>query len=879
MRATRVSTPRRRQTVVRLAILGGIMLVMIALVGLRPARADTSVKFLSEKFEGTLVAGENEYTTKKAVAVTVQNTGDAETQITFCALPKGDSECTGEEISVRIVADDLEVDSIELKKRQIRILDLTMTVTVKAQSADAQTEEQPTEQTGLLILRADGEDAAAIPYTLKPEVPDDSVFDKLTTTQIIWGGGVIALIAVIVAVWPIVIGKDGIPLGALFTLRMGVAEWKLDDSWAANLSIAIAIIGGIAAVLPDSLKTFKATFNSLIFLFGVLTAIAAFAYNASTQPGPEKEEGKDTYKKQGWTGVFLVTSLLIVWSLLGQLGLQAMAVERLRDAGKDIPGLFLVIFEWGLVISVVYAAIFTAVKLRKTILDQKVEEHKKAYKQRSAYKGKVKAIKKYAAEWQEKMESKQQLTQNDKSTIRDRFAEIVPKPQTGSDDNYRHFSALFNDNLPFLLDRVANSKEAATNLFKSIAEDAQEAWELLNQTLPVEDVVAAFYSSLWVPADLRRKWYAETSDKLIRHVNVACAQTRSDVEPDRVLGPNEELFTNVTATLDELNKAFGLIGDKDPYYANVKWLFEKAKAKWEVLEISALRKELCALPAKLETCRLKLADLYKVKGDALANWLKQLALALDEAEWLEELAGALDQADRYKGPPFDCAPDSLAEWLAELAKALHEAGLYTGPPSNLKGDALAKWLKELAKALDEADLPKCPLPNDTGDAPDAPLAMSLEPLARALGEAVHYPKPFPVDVKALDDAYGKITGVMTSRRKVKKLESERKELEGEARDLWREAQAYGTSFDVFQSPFDWSLPLEDQVKEAISDRETQAAEIDVEMRAEIQKLQEALARVDTGAYSAPDEEAREARARALRNSSLMKVQGGNVGVV
>jgi len=69
------------------------------------------------------------------------------------------------------------------------------------------------------------------------------------------------------------------------------------------------------------------------------------------------------------------------------------------------------------------------------------------------------------------------------------------------------------------------------------------------------------------------------------------------------------------------------------------------------------------------------------------------------------------------------------------------------------------------------------------------------------------------------------------------------------------------------------------VKEAISDRETQAAEIDVEMRAEIQKLQEALARVDTGAYSAPDEEAREARARALRNSSLMKVQGGNVGVV
>lgn len=890
MHATRVSTPWRRQTAVRLAILGGIVPVALALIGLRLAQAGAEVKFLSEKFEGTLVAGENNtYTT--TVPTTVQNAGTEDTQISFCALPKGVYTCTGKEVSLEIVADDGNIYSTTLLAGRIRTLDLAVTVmptaeaqstdaqtpTVKAPSKDGKTEDSPKEYTGLLILRVTDEngqkEAAAIPYTLTPEGPR-SVLDKLKTTHVVWGAWGIALFAVIAAVWTIVTAEDGLPFPALVKLRMGVSEWKLGDSWAANLSLAIAIFAGIKTVLP---APFKGTFDSLTFLFGVLTAIAAFAYNATTHPGPETEEDKDTPKKQGWTWVFLFTSLLIVWSLLGQLGLQAMAVERLRDGATDVPGVFLVAFEWMLLLLVLFAAYFTFRRLRETILDQKVKEHKDAYKQRPAYDGKVQAIERYAVEWQEKMKSEKELTQDDQSIIRKGFAAIVLKPQSGSDDNYRHFSALFNDNLPFLLGRVANSQEAAKNLFKSIAEDAQEARELLKRTLPVEDVVAAFYSSLWVPADLRRKWYADTLNKLIRHVKVACAQARSDVEPDRVLGPNEELFTSVTATLDELNKAFGLIGDKDPYYANVKWLFDKAKVKWEVLEINALRRRLCTLADgdPLEECKSKLANLYKVKGDAVAKWLQEVAEVLDDADWLIKLAGALIEAEVYEGPPFDCAPRPLAEWLAEPANTLHKAGRYTGPPCEYEGEELAQWIKELAEKLDKADLPKCPLPGDLGVA----LAMSLEPLARALGEAVYYPKPFPIDVKAFEDAYGKIAGVVTSRRKVEGLESERKALAGEASDLWREAQAFGTSFDLFQSPFDWSLPLKGQVKEAISAHETKAAETDVEMGKEIDKLQQLLADVDTGAYSAPDEEAREARAQALRNSSLMKVRGRNVRVV
>ena len=186
---------------------------------------------------------------------------------------------------------------------------------------------------------------------------------------------------------------------------MGVAEWKLEDSWVVNLSLAITILAGIEGILPDTLKTFKTSYSGLIFLFGVLTATAAFAYNASTRPGPEKEEGKETYKKQGRTSAFLITSLLVVWALLGQLGLQIMAVERLRDVDFDIPGIFLILFEAGLGLLVMFVGLSTIRTLRTTILEQKIDEHKKAYKQSSTYLSKVGEIKKYATEWWGQMES------------------------------------------------------------------------------------------------------------------------------------------------------------------------------------------------------------------------------------------------------------------------------------------------------------------------------------------------------------------------------------------------------------------------------------------------------------------------------------------
>jgi isopenicillin N synthase-like dioxygenase len=280
--------------------------------------------------------------------------------------------------------------------------------------------------------------------------------------------------------------------------------------------------------------------------------------------------------------------------------------------------------------------------LKQTILDQKIDEHKDAYLQSKIYLHKAKEVRRTSLKWQEEMEGKSDLTDVIKS-IQGEFTKIVPyevPAELAGEDEFRklyeHFRELFHNNLLHLLKNVANTPKVAKGLFEEMAKDAEEAIKLLDQTLPVEDVIAAFYSSLWAPRKVRKQNYKETLKSISRHLKVACAQASSSMEPDRVIGPNEELYTNILTALAELDKALGLAGSKDPIHANLKKLFEIAKAKWEVMTIDELRAALCQLHERVEACNSRLIKYFNENGEAadfalngrLAKTLRPLATAL-----------------------------------------------------------------------------------------------------------------------------------------------------------------------------------------------------------------------------------------------------------
>jgi hypothetical protein len=675
-------------------MIGVIFVAALAGTAAHPARAETTVVFLSEKVEGTLVPAEGGgYETKEAIKVLVHNKGTSPVKISFCAMPDGQDTCSTQSVTVSIIGAEktklLSDEGFELEADEIKPLKLQVVIpALQGQGAApepsallSQTSspsrlpawlqpieqqwqafvenKQPEAQTGQLVLLAGQAHAAAIPFTLTPETPSTYFLDNLSTEQVIVMSFILAVLAVALPVvtfmplgpWArrIFPGyfQPNLSPGALWSLPMGKAEWKLEDSWVVNLSVAITILGGIQSILPDSMEKFKTSYSTLIFMFGVITAVAAFAYNAFTQPGPEKEEGKETYKKQGRTGFFLLTTLLVVWALLGQFGLQAMAVERLRDSEPDIPGEFLIAFEVGvyLMTAVVFAS--TLVTLRRTILEQKIEAHQQAYRQNAIYRGKVQRIRRYAARWMGILGTRRSsLSQPDINTIIRKFGGIVPLSvpaplarEQELRERYQRFSELFHINLPALVRTIAHDLQATQELFQELTEDSLEAEGLLKQTLPLEEVVAAFYSCLWAPRDLRRKSYQEALAKISRHLRVACAQASSTVEPDRVIGPNEELYTNIKATLAALDKALGMAGKRDPIYTNLEKLLENAKQKWDVMKIKELETVLCRLSTAVDQCNKNVETYFEKKeaskedtlGANLANFvLRPLATALGD---------------------------------------------------------------------------------------------------------------------------------------------------------------------------------------------------------------------------------------------------------
>jgi len=120
-----------------------------------------------------------------------------------------------------------------------------------------------------------------------------------------------------------------------YTLKehLGKLEWNFSTSWATNVTIFGALL---CTILGSQFGGKLVGYAGISLFFGILVVISPFLYNATTQPclvrpkGDDKnhkptsqedqnnEQNKET-EHHGLVWAFLVSSILTLWAVFGQL--------------------------------------------------------------------------------------------------------------------------------------------------------------------------------------------------------------------------------------------------------------------------------------------------------------------------------------------------------------------------------------------------------------------------------------------------------------------------------------------------------------------------------------------------------------------------------
>ena len=127
-----------------------------------------------------------------------------------------------------------------------------------------------------------------------------------------------ALVFAVAVVWVAVRATPGFSCDR----RMGAARWDIKESWASTLTAVGAILGtvlSVSGVLPKETQWLpKAELAGLSLLFGALTVIAPFLYNATRRAKDvDTDLGLVRVQYQGSAGVFVAVSVITLWAVSG----------------------------------------------------------------------------------------------------------------------------------------------------------------------------------------------------------------------------------------------------------------------------------------------------------------------------------------------------------------------------------------------------------------------------------------------------------------------------------------------------------------------------------------------------------------------------------
>ena len=148
----------------------------------------------------------------------------------------------------------------------------------------------------------------------------------ITVAQLVFGTLTVAS-AVIVIRWLVPWDKTRVDLGA----PMGKGSWDPNTSWASNFTLLGAVLGSImvAGMLPNTTKFFTTTtYSALYIFFGALILLAPFVYVTTRTHDPGSTD------LHGYVWSFLLSSLITLWAVLGELVTIAFLLNELSATGS-----------------------------------------------------------------------------------------------------------------------------------------------------------------------------------------------------------------------------------------------------------------------------------------------------------------------------------------------------------------------------------------------------------------------------------------------------------------------------------------------------------------------------------------------------------------
>ncbi|MDX6581004.1 MAG: hypothetical protein QOI10_188 [Solirubrobacterales bacterium] len=330
-------------------ILVGVTVVLVALCVTAAASAQApELEFVSP--DQIALTGSDDASDE--VSVWVKNASDEQVTPAFAvSLEDGDGHA--------IAPDTLQVVAVDDDGNEITVPAIAANAVgryrllVKGAGADQ-------EASGELIATSAGVAPASVSISLGPKPVTGSGVDAALLFPL--GAAVLLIVVAWVAVVrPIALTE---PLG---TLDLGFSA-----SFASTLTAVGALLGTIiaAGVLPeDTVNLSKDAFTALNLLFGVAIIVSGVVYAAlqravwvDSETVPLQQERK----LQGYVGPFLISCLITVWAVFGELWVTWLLIDELGQ-GDGFTGLAVTVFRILLLVGAVAMIFYTLRRIQSIV--------------------------------------------------------------------------------------------------------------------------------------------------------------------------------------------------------------------------------------------------------------------------------------------------------------------------------------------------------------------------------------------------------------------------------------------------------------------------------------------------------------------------------
>jgi hypothetical protein len=229
---------------------------------------------------------------------------------------------------------------------------------------------RPSKSSGQLVATAVGVESATVPLSIGPDLPSTRGIDAALLIPL-----------GIAVVWLIIAWFLGRGDARLRDKLGGTAELDFSKSFASTLTAVGALLGTIiaAGVLPEeTVKLSRGGFVGLNLTFGVAIVIAAaVAGSFLSSEAVKNKEGKSEWKVEGYVWPFMLSALITLWAVFGELYAISLLVGEL-GSGEGFTSLGVTMLRVLLVGGGLALLPYTVIKIKVAVRKPEVGETKPA---------------------------------------------------------------------------------------------------------------------------------------------------------------------------------------------------------------------------------------------------------------------------------------------------------------------------------------------------------------------------------------------------------------------------------------------------------------------------------------------------------------------